>query len=92
MDTRQILQVLAMYEERLLQEGIPKIAMSDDRYFGSLSKEENLAHAHYLIEGTRKFALDPKKEGKMNRHLTAIQMCLSNALWYTLEELKSHNR
>jgi hypothetical protein len=40
----------------------------------------------------KEYAKDPGKEGKTNRHFASIQMCLSFAGWYTLEELKSHNR
>ena len=92
MDARQILHVVEMYEKRLSESGIPKTAMDSNKTFGSLSKSETLAHAHYLIDGVKKYLPDPSKEGKVNRHLASIQMCLSFADWYTLEDLKSHNR
>jgi len=40
----------------------------------------------------KKYALDPEKQRKTGSHLTAVQMCLSFAGWYTLEELMCHNR
>lgn len=92
MSTEQMLRMLEIYEKRLAAIGIPKVAMDSDRTFGSLSRDEILAHAHYLIDGTRKHILDPDKEGKANRHFASIQMCLSFANWYTLEDLKGHNR
>lgn len=38
------------------------------------------------------FVDSPAKYGKANRHLTAIQMCLSFAGLYTLNDLMSHNK
>ena len=92
MNTGQILNVVGMYEMRLVAEGVPKVAMNSERTFASLSRSEILAHAHFLIDGVRTYAVDPRKEGKTARHLASIQMCLSFAGWYSLEELKNHNR
>jgi hypothetical protein len=92
MDAQQMKEVVEMYEKRLQEEYIPKVAMDSNRTFESLSRPERLAHAHYLVDGVKEFLEDPKKEGKANRHLASIQMCLSFAGWYTLEQLKSHNR
>jgi hypothetical protein len=84
-----------MYEERLVAERIPKVAMHPARTFASLSRKEILAHAHHLIDGVKlyaQYAHDPEKAGKTGRHLASIQMCLSFAGWYTLDDLKDHNR
>ena len=92
MTSDKIISVVEVYEKRLREEGVLKIRMNPERAFGSLSKEEVLAHAHFLCDGVKKFAKEPGRERKTGSHLTAIQMCLSFAGWYTLEELMNHNR
>jgi len=91
MDYEKVISVVEMYEERLHREGIPKIRIDPKRTFASLTREEMLAHAHFLTDGAKKYAREGKLR-KMGSHLTAIQMCLSFAGWYTLEELMNHNR
>ncbi len=88
----KIVAVITMYERRLRDALVPKVRMDPKRTFGSLNKDEHLAHAHFLCGGAKEFARDPEKYGKANRHLTAVQMCLSFAGWYTLEDLMNHNR
>lgn len=90
-DTRKIISVVEMYEEKLYKAGVPKIRMDTKRTFASLNKEEMLAHAYFLIDGVKESAKEDKL-GKMNRHLSSIQMCLSFAGWYTLEDLMNHNK
>lgn len=92
MTPRKMLSVVKMYEHHLNQEDIPKKQMDPGRTFKSLGDKELLSHAHFLIDDAKEYASDPKKQAKANRYLTAIQMCLSFAGWYTLEELMSHNR
>jgi hypothetical protein len=88
----KITAIIEMYEERLCAASVPRVRMDPKRTFASLTKTERLAHAHFLCDGVRQFTRDPQKQRKMGSHLTAIQMCLSFAGWYTLEELMSHNR
>ena len=92
MNSEKIISVVEMYEKRLCKKGIPKICMNPKRTFASLSKEEMLAHAHFLIDGVKEYAKDDNKQRKTGSHLTVIQMCLSLAGWYTLEDLMNHNR
>lgn len=92
MTTEKIISVIEIYEKRLREADIPKIRMDPQRTFGSLTKEEMLAHAHFLCDGIRIYAKDPEKEGKTGRHLASIQLCLSFAGWYTLKDLMDHNR
>lgn len=66
--------------------------MNPKRTFASLSNYELLSHAHFLIDGAKEYARNPEKQRKAGSHLTAIQMCLSFAGWYTLEDLMNHNR
>lgn len=92
MTPKQIISVIEMYEERLVAAGVPKIRMDPKRTFRSTTVAERLAHAHYLCAGVKKYVREPEKQRKTGSHLTAVQMCLSFAGWYTLEELMQHNR
>ncbi|HYD93566.1 MAG TPA: hypothetical protein VEB18_03915 [Candidatus Paceibacterota bacterium] len=87
-----IVRIIEGYEAQLLAASVPKQRMDPSRAFSSLTKDEILAHAHYLCDGAKVFAGTEGKFGKANRHLTAIQMCLSFAGWYTLADLMEHNR
>ena len=91
MNSEKVISVVEMYEEKLREAGVPKIRMNPKRTFASLSREEMLAHAHFLTDGVKEYARDGKLR-KMGSHLTAIQMCLSFAGWYTLEDLMDHNK
>lgn len=91
MTSEKVIAVIEMYEKRLREEGIPKIRMDPRRTFATLAKDEILAHAHYLTDGAKEYARQGKRR-KMGSHLTAIQMCLSFAGWYTLEDLMNHNK
>lgn len=92
MTPEKILSLVAMYAAGLIITDTPKVRFEPSRTFKSASQKELLAHAHYLCDGTKEFAGDPARFDKANRHLTAIQMCLSFAGIYTLEELMEHNR
>ncbi len=92
MTPQEIIAVLEVYEKRLEEEGVAKHAMPPDVCFGSVSHEEILSHAYYLCDGVRDYLKSQDTMAKANRHFAAIQMCLSFACWYTLEELMSHNR
>ena len=92
MTPEKMVAVIKMYEQRLAKEGIPKVRMDPDLTFGELSEFELLRHAHFLCDDAKKYAQDPSRQRKAGSHLTVIQMCLSFAGWYTLEDLMNHNR
>ena len=92
MQPSQMLEMLDRYEHQLQRRGTRKVRMDPTHSFAQLSSDEMLEHAYYLIDGAKKFAADPEKWGKANRHFASIQMLLSFADWYTLEELMEHNR
>jgi len=92
MTPSQIIQVIAVYEHRLVDARVPKIRLDPKRTFRSTTIAERLSHAHYLCAGVKKYALDAEQQRKAGSHLAAVQMCLSFAGWYTLEELMEHNR
>lgn len=92
MTTEKIIAVAEMYRRQFEDKNIPKRPMDPNRTFKSLSEEEALAHVHHLIDGLVEMAKDPTKRRKTGSHLTAVQMILSYSGWYTLDELKSHNR
>ena len=91
MDSEKVISVIEMYQERLARENVPKIRMNIQKAFSSLTREEVLAHAHFITDGAKEYARQGKLR-KMGSHLTVVQMCLSFAGWYTLEELMNHNR
>lgn len=80
------------YENYLNEEGICKKRMNTTQTFGDLQDIQLLAHAHYLCDNVRRFASDPAEWDKANRHYTALQMCLSFAKLFTLDELMEHNK
>ena len=92
MTPEKIIAVIEGYEKHLSRRGVPKVQMDPKRTFSSASKDELLAHAHLLCDGVKEFARNPEKMGKANRHLASVQMILSFAGWYTLEDLMNHNR
>ena len=92
MTTEKILSLVAKYRIQFEKRGIPKIRMDSRRTLGSLPPTQLLAHAHYLLDGLAEYAQDPEKKGKTGRHLASVQMILSFAGWYTLQDLMNHNR
>ena len=92
MTPEKIIEIIEMYERRLEVSGVPKTRIDPKRTFASLSREEILAHAHFLCDGVKEFARDPERQRRAGSHLTAIQMCLSFAGWYTLADIMNHNR
>ncbi len=92
MTPEKIISVVEMYETLLLRRGIPKVRMDPKRTFGSMDPLELMAHAHYLCDGVKEYAVNPEQQRKAGSHLTAVQMCLSFANIFTLEELMNHNR
>ncbi len=88
----KIISVIKMYERRLLAADVPKLQISKNCTFACVGKAELLAHAHFLCDGVKTYARDPTKRRKTGSHLTAVQMCLSFAGWYTLGQLMEHNR
>lgn len=92
MTPEKIISVIEMYERRLREAGVPKIRMNPKRTLASLTKDELLAHAHYLCDGVKEYAVKPEKQRKAGSHLASVQLSLSFAGWYTLEDLMNHNR
>jgi hypothetical protein len=90
--TKKILEVVQGYRFVLEYLGIPKMRMDQTKTLAELTRFGLLCHAHWLLDGVEKYAQDPKKIGKTGRHLASVQMCLSFAGLYTLEELMDHNR
>ena len=88
----KIISLIERYERELTALGIPKERIDPSRSFASLTREQALAHAHYLCDGVKEYALDQQRTGKTGRHLASVQMCLSFAGLYTLDQLMSHNK
>ena len=92
MTPTKIISVIETYEFLLQAKGVPKKRCDESRKFSELTKDELLAHAHFLCDGVKEYANDPAKLRKTGSHLTAVQMCLSFAGWFTLGDLMEHNR
>ena len=92
MTKEQILKIVGMYREAFERRGIQKKRMDASLTLGSLTSNERLMHAHFLLDGIAIYVEDPEKEGKVNRHLASVQMILSFEGWHTLNELMEHNR
>lgn len=82
----------ALYAAKLRAGGISPQRIDPTCSFGEVTQSDVLAHALYLSEQLPTFVHQEDSLGKANRHLTAIQMCLSFARVYTLNELMAHNR
>lgn len=92
METKKILEVVLLYRVRFEKESVPKQKMDPKKKLSELSKDEILAHAHYLLDGIEAYAKTLGEERKCGRHLGFMQALLSIAGWYSLEELMDHNR
>ncbi len=89
MNVELICANVEMYRRLLGEMHIVPERLSVKRTFASASREELLAHAQHLVDYFSVIDLT-LQYGKANRHLTAIQMCLSFAGVYTLGDLLEH--
>ncbi len=92
MTPEKIISVIEMYEARLQAYGVAKKRMDPRLTFKKLTSAQLLEHAYYLCDGAKEYARDLTRQRKAGSHLTAIQMCLSFAGWYTLQDLMNHNK
>jgi hypothetical protein len=94
MDIHKITHILVEYKTTLENLGVQPKRITTKNTFREYKDDipSLLSHSLYLVDGALVTAKDPEKYGKLNRHLTAIQMCLSFSGIYTLDELMAHNR
>ncbi len=94
MRSEKILSVVAMYRNQLNEVGVSPLRINPNRSFADCTKQEILQHACYLCENIKNHVEENGdfKMGKLNRHLSSIQMLLSFAGWYNLDDLMNHNR
>lgn len=92
MTPEKIREVVLAYQTQLTEMDVKPARIDPTRKFGECSADELLSHAAFACINTLKFIENPDKLGKANRHLTVIQMCMSFANIYTLEDLMNHNR
>ena len=91
MKRKKILEVCNSYKKMLEEKDVEPKRWDVQRPFSESRLDERMSHALYLIGNISSF--DPQRQyDKLNRHFTAIQMCLSFAGMFTLEDLMSHNR
>jgi hypothetical protein len=94
MDTHKITRILVEYKTKLDDLGVKPERILTHKTFRDYTEDPGalLSHALYLVDGALVTAQDKEKYGKLNRHLTAIQMCLSFAGIYSLDQLMNHNK
>ncbi|MBI3627186.1 MAG: hypothetical protein HY220_00340 [Candidatus Sungbacteria bacterium] len=89
MTKAKVLAVIALYRERFEKEGIGKIKLAHDAI--PASSGQVLEHCHAMLDQMVEFMAEGRLE-KVFRWLGFIQGCFWRAGWYTLDELKDHNR
>ena len=94
MDIHKITQILTEYKNYLESKNVYANRIQTNKTFRDYKDDPLLilSHALYLVHGALVIAQNKDKYGKLNRHLTAAQMCLSFAGVYTLDELMAHNK
>jgi hypothetical protein len=90
MQAEEIISLVAFYKNTLESMNVipERITTSKSFYTYRNNSSALLSHALYLCVEFKSHT----KEDKQNRHLTAIQMCVSFAGMYTLDELMRHNK
>lgn len=91
MNRHTVITVTLRYCSLLDQQNIQSVRIDPGRSFADLSVTEVLQHARYLCDSVLNLVDRPDKWAKINRHYAALQMCLSFAGWYTLNELMQHS-
>lgn len=88
----QIKAVVKNYIKELEEKGVKPERIDPNTTFAEHSSEKLLAHAYHLGLGIEKMSNNEHLAGKANRHFGSMQMCLSFSGWYTLNELRQHNK
>lgn len=92
MDQVKIMSVVRDYKALFVEKGVSIQRIETSCKFSEVSEDAVLAHAHHLVENIINFIDDKRDSGKIHRHFAALQMCLSFAGWYSLDDLMNHNR
>lgn len=92
MTPEKIAAVAERYQRMFARKSIEPKRMDTKRTLGSLTPEQQLAHACFLVQMIPVYARDPEKIGKANRHLATVQTILSFRDMFTTDDLMSHNR
>lgn len=91
MTPEKIVRVVANYRNVLTAAGVKQKCIKKNHTLASCTRLEIIAHALYLIDQFPRIDIE-RQFGKANRHLSAIQTCLSFAGYYSLDEIEQHNR
>lgn len=90
MDGKKVLEVVSIYRSSFKKMGICKLNPPHDQLVGG-EFFSILAHCCGMLDKIEKFVAEGRME-KVFRWLGFVQGCLWSAGFYTLEELKNHNR
>lgn len=91
MTPEKVVSVINRYKNELTHAGVVATCIDPRHTLASCTVTEILSHALFLIEQFDELCLD-RQFAKASRQLSAIQICLSFAGLYSLNELKLHNR
>jgi methionine salvage enolase-phosphatase E1 len=89
MNADKLLDVIAIYRKNFIRKKIEAVDFSHiDK---PIKCEEILSHCHGMLNKMEKFVLEGRIE-KAFKWLGFVQGCLWSAGYYSLEDLKNHNR
>jgi methionine salvage enolase-phosphatase E1 len=89
MNADKLLAVIAIYRKNFIRKKIEAVDFSHiDK---PIKCEEILSHCHGMLNKMEKFVLEGRIE-KAFKWLGFVQGCLWSAGYYSLEDLKNHNR
>ena len=92
MQTEYLQKIVSEYLSKLQHLHIPPKRMPNDKCFGELNDEEQLAHAHQLCIDILNWDEETGDREQVNRLLGSLQTMLGYQCWYTLGDLRSTNR
>lgn len=92
MEDKKVLEVLDIYDHAFRTAGFPEVKHPHNQLF--LYKDDVLAHCRSMLNGIKEFISLGNKE-KRDRALIRlgfVQGCLAATGFYTVNDLKEHNR
>jgi hypothetical protein len=89
MNSEKVLEVVKIYRDNFKNKGVIKRAFSHK--FRVKLREDALAHCHHMLDEIEEFAKENRMD-KVFRWLGFVQGCLWFAGYYTIDEMKDHNR
>lgn len=86
MEKSKMIEVCREYDDLLKADGFVS------KHREPLSNEYDMNHIRWMVNEIPKIIENPEKEAKANRWLGFVQGVLSMKGYYTIDEMKGHNR